>query len=187
MVMTNCYVVVEGETDAAILSRVLADQLSTGEVEIKIGRGRSSAVSLARTMLVSCREALTALVLDADSTDQERIGEMEVELEGSLADVSRRERFGLFLFVPSIEACLFEDLDGLRGFLGSDFSTEQVVQSRYDPKSVIKAKLDERGEDYNGPTVQAILNNLNVQRLHNAAGIHDLLSFVSRATAATPA
>jgi hypothetical protein len=184
--MTKCYVVVEGETDAAILSRVLADQLHSGEVEIKVGQGRSSAVSLARTMLVSRREALTALVLDADSTDRERVGEMEAELEGSLADVSRRERFGLFLLVPSIEACLFQDVDGLEDFFGSDFSSEEVVQSRYDPKSVIQTKLDERGEKYKGPTIQAILDRVDIQQLRNAAGIQDLLLFVAKSAEATP-
>jgi hypothetical protein len=185
--MASCYVVVEGETDAAILSKVLADQLDVGEVEIKIGRGRSSAVSLARTMLVSRREALTALVLDADSTDDDRVGEMTAELEGSLADVSRRERFGVFLLVPTVETCFFQDVDGLRRFFGTEFSAEQLIQSRYDPKSVVKAKLEERGETYNGGTVQTILDRLDVRRLRSAPGLQNLLSFVARATAATPA
>ena len=184
--MANCYVVVEGEMDAAILSRVFADQVNTGEVEVKIGRGRSSAVSLARTMLVLRPESLTALVLDADSTDQERTGEMEAELEGSLADVSRRERFGVFLLVPTIEACLFRDLDGLNGYFGSELSAEQLVQSRYDPKSVLKSKLGERGEDYDGRTLHAILDALDSRRFREAAGIQDLLSFVNKTVTATP-
>ncbi|ETW98069.1 hypothetical protein [Candidatus Entotheonella palauensis] len=185
--MTKCYVVVEGDTDAAILSSVLADLLHSGEVEIKVGQGRSSAVSLARTMLVSRREALTALVLDADSTNRERIGEMEAELEGSLADVSRHGRFGVFLLVPSIEACLFQDVDGLEDFFGSGFSSEEVIQSRYDPKSVIEAKLAARGEPYQVPAIQAILNRVNLQQLRKAAGIQGLLLFVAKSVEAAPA
>ncbi len=185
--MTKCYVVVESDIDAAILSRVLADQLHSGEVEIKIGQGRSSAVSLARTMLVSRHEALTALVLDANSTDRELIGAMEMELEGSLADVSRRERFGVFLLVPSIEACLFQDIDGLEDFFGADFSSEEVVQSRYDPKSVIQVKLDERGEKYESQAIQAILDRVNIQQLRSEAGIQNLFLFVTKSVEATPA
>ena len=185
--MTNCYVVVEGEIDAAILSKVLGERLKDGAVGIKVGRGRSSAISLARTMLVSRPDALTVLVLDADSTDQERIDDMEAELEGSLADVSRRERFGVYLLAPSIEACLFRDLDGLQRFFKSNFSAEQVVESRYNPKLVIQTKLNQRGEKYNARTIRAVLDNLDVQRLQTADGIRELLRFVANAAVATTA
>jgi len=185
--MTRCYVVVEGEMDAAILSRVLADQLSSGEAEIRAGLGRSSAVSLARTMLISRREALTALVLDADTTNPERVGEMEAELEGSLADVSRHERFGVFLLVPSIEACLFQDRDGLEEFFGSSLSSEELVQSRYDPKSVIQTRLSGLQKEYGPPAVQAILDRLDVRLLQSAAGILELVEFLTCSTAAIPA
>jgi len=185
--MTTCYVVVEAPTDAEILSILLETRHSSVQAEIMIGRGRSSAVSLARTMLVSRPDALTALVLDADTTDRQRISEMQAELEGSLVDVSRPERFGVFLFVPSIEACLFRDMDGLQDALGAAISTEQMVQSRYDPKAVLRNQLQRRDEDYNAKTVRAILDRLDVCRLQDAPVVRDLLEFVARSAATAPA
>ena len=185
--MTTCYIVVEGETDATILASIFADQVRNGEVDIKIGQGRSSAVSLARTMLVSRREAMTALVLDAGSTDQDRVRDMALELQDSLADVSRRERFGVFLLSPAIEACLFQDPDGLADVLGSSFSSEEIVQSRYDPKATIQSKLDQRGATYGSAILQAILDRVDIQQLRNTAGLQPLLRFVAKSTEAAPA
>ena len=62
-----------------------------------------------------------------------------------------------------------------------------MAQSRYGPKPVIQTKLDERGETYEGPTIQAILDRMDIQQLRNAAGSQDLLLFVAKSAEVTPA
>ena len=143
--MIKCYVVAEGQADVTVLTALLADVVPSDAVKIVNAEGQSSAVSLASTFLAT-RPASVALVTDADTTATQRVGEMQMELEDLLATVAPRQRFGVFLAIPSLEVCLFEDRAGLEKELGCALSAEAIVQSRYEPKAVLEQLLRARNQ-----------------------------------------
>lgn len=183
--MTKCYIVAEGPCDASLLSVLLADIIQGGDAKVVDARGRSSAVSLARTFLAT-RPASVALVADADATAPERVKELEAELEDSLAAVSARERFAVCLAVPSLEACLFEDEEGLREQFGEGLSAGLTAQSRYEPKAVVSDLLRTRKERYTPDTLVALLKRLNLDRLRGAPVVKKLSEFVTASLSASP-
>jgi len=178
--MSNCYIIVEGKTDATILDSVLSAKQDAVKPEIKTGNGRSSAISLARTMLVSREGSLVVLLLDADSTNPERVRELQVELEESLSDVSRETRFRVVLLEPSIESLLFHDRKGLEHAIGSAISETEEMQSRYDPKAVLDGKLRANGKRYDPATLEAILKQLNMRKILQDGKLQELTQFISK-------
>ena len=184
--MIKCYVVAEGPSDVTVLSALLANVVSADDVKVVDAGGKSSAVSLARTFLAT-RSASVALIVDADATAAELVGEMQAELEDSLAAVAPRKRFGVFLTVPSLEICLFQDEAGLQNQFGDALSPELIVQSRYEPKGVIRQLLGTRNQSYGPATQASLLGQLNLDRLREAPVIKDLMQFISEVTQAAPA
>ncbi len=183
--MSKCYIVTEGLADAALLSPLLADAVPVDAVKIVQAGGRSSAVSLARTLLVT-RSASVALLVDADTTHPDRVSEMRVELEDSLG-VAPRSRFGVFLAVPSLEICLFQDEAGLRSEFGDALSPELIVQSRYEPKTVITQLMQRRNQPTQPASPASLLPLLDHDLLRKTPVIRDLVQFVSAAARAAPA
>jgi len=184
--MIKCYLVAEGPSDVKLLSALLADIVAPEEVKIVNAGGQSSAISLARTFLVTSSEAV-ALLVDADATDPGRVSEFQAELEGSLADVAPRRRFGVFLAIPSLEVFLFEDQAGLNNEFGDALSPELIMQSRYEPKAVVKRLLATQNRPYNPTTQASLVERLDGDRLREAPVIKDLMRFLSGATQATTA
>ncbi|HUU82072.1 MAG TPA: hypothetical protein VM243_01090 [Phycisphaerae bacterium] len=178
--MIKCYVVAEGRTDVTVLSALLAGVVPSETVKIVDAGGQSSAVSLASTFLAT-RSASVALVADADTTAKQRVGEMQMELEDLLGSVAPRQRFGVFLAVPSLEVCLFEDQVGLQNEFGCALSVEAIVQSRYEPKAVLEQLLRGRHQRYDSAAQASLLARLDLDRLRQAPVIEALVQFISRA------
>lgn len=105
--MKKTYVVVEGATDAAVL-RPLIEAAQLKDVEIRIGGGKSAAMSLGKSIALSRAEPVAVLV-DADSRDPQRIAEQRrtfSDLQGPAGSYTR-----LFLAVPTLEEDLFPDFE----------------------------------------------------------------------------
>ena len=181
--MIKCYVVAEGPADVTVLSALLADVVPSSAVKIVNAGGQSSAVSLASTFLAT-RPASVALVADADTTVPQRVGEAQMELEDLLATVAPRQRFGVFLAVPTLEVCLFEDQAGLENEFGCALSAEAIMQSRYEPKAVLDKLLRARNQRYDSAAQASLLEQLDLNRLRQAPFMTDLVQFVSRAVPA---
>jgi hypothetical protein len=177
--MIKCYVVAEGPTDVTVLSALL-DVVPSSAIKIVSAGGKSSAVSLASTLLAT-RPASVALVADADTTVPQRVGEAQIELEDLLATVASRQRFGVFLAVPSLEVCLFEDQAGLENEFGCTLSAEAIMQSRYEPKAVLEELSRARNQPYDSAAQASLLGQLDLDRLRQAPFMRVLLQFVSRA------
>lgn len=101
------FLVVEGPSDAAVM-RSLITAAEIPDVAVISGRGKSSAMSLAKSLAVS-RAARVAVLVDADTRDPRQIDEQRrtfEDLQGSAAGLTQ-----LFLAVPTLEEELFPDVD----------------------------------------------------------------------------
>ena len=175
--MTTCYVVAEGPSDDVFFSTILADVTQAGDIKIVHAGGRSSAVSLARTLLTT-RPARVALVVDAHATDQDRVSELREQLEGSLSYVAPFDRFGIFLAVPSMERLLFLDEVGMGEEFGDSLTPELKVRGEYEPKAVLERLFSARDRKYGPRATASLLERLDLDRLREAPVIRDLMRFL---------
>jgi hypothetical protein len=104
--MPAAYIVTEGYADAEILRRCLPEEL-TRDVYIAVGEERSSAMSLAGSILV-VKAHPVALVVDAESEDEAAIQEGRDFAKAFLRQRSGGVPFEVFVAVPVFEAVLFE-------------------------------------------------------------------------------
>ncbi len=175
--MSSCYLVVEGPTDRAVLSILLADAIRRADAKIVSAGGLSSCVSAARSLLGDPGVPVVGLLLDADCGAPGGVDERRAEIEGLLAKVAPRDRFALILAVPTLEACLFHDESGLRNIFGDALSPARLERSQEDPKGVLKELLEATGEAYD-PV--AVLNKLDVNKLRGADVLRNVSAFLLR-------
>ena len=101
------FLVVEGPSDAAVM-QTLITAAEIRDVAVISGQGKSSAMSLAKSLAVS-RAARVAVLVDADTRDTRQIDEQRrtfIDLQGSAVGLTR-----LFLAVPTLEEELFPDVE----------------------------------------------------------------------------
>jgi len=98
------YIVVEGSDDASILRRILPTAVKA-KCGFVVAKGRSAAISDARTLLVLSKEPV-ALVVDADTTDNFEVEKQEATLRELLYSASAGIKCDVFLAVPSLTAIL---------------------------------------------------------------------------------
>jgi hypothetical protein len=103
----KAYVVTEGAYDAALVPRALTSA-GLENVHVAAAGGRSSAVSLARSILRSRRRPV-ALVMDADTTDPTRVREQaqvlsDLVFSDGVSGSTKSASFRVFLAVPVMES-----------------------------------------------------------------------------------
>ncbi len=103
--MKRAYVITEGKTDTDILKKLLPPS-SIADVEFVNGSGGYAAQSLARTIL-SIRGRPVALVLDADTMDEQAIQEKLAFLHQTLHPTATSIAFEAFIAVPPDRGHIF--------------------------------------------------------------------------------
>lgn len=132
------YVVTEGTMDASLVERVLA-LAGTREVKVLAARGRSSATSLARSLLANARGRV-ALLLDSDASDAAAVARQRSDLEALLALVGPSSKFRLVLMVPELETILLRD-DVLMGAGQPRLDEGDRQLAQFEPKNVLERLL----------------------------------------------
>src|SRR4051794_40219032 len=94
------YVVVEGKESADYLRRILPDR-ARAKCEFVLGKGKSSAISDARTLMVLSDRPI-ALVLNADTENLEEVERQRDTLRQLLRSGVRSPKTQAFLAIPSL-------------------------------------------------------------------------------------
>jgi hypothetical protein len=179
-------IVTEGPTDMVLLRRLLIDTAAPNDVGIIVGNGRSSAESLARTLLL--KNHPVALVVDAETTEDSKVREQELILRESLQQANPGGSSLVVLFKPEIEQLLFEERALAEELFQQRLSDEQWVKSRFAPKEVVTELL--RGEAPGMPMrhrLVALLDRLGppeMNRLRSSPNLQRLHDFICSNTAA---
>ncbi len=162
--MKRVCVITEGQSDHEILKVVLPKEIVQNEnIEFIVGSGRYSAQSLARSVL-AVEQVPTALIVDADTSDEAAIQEQRELLSFSLRQASPGIKFEVFLAVPEMEILLVQN-STLRQQLtnGQEFSELELEFAKLHPKKFLRRFLKPT-ESYSA-TLSEILKNLNEQTI----------------------
>lgn len=178
----DVYIVTEGAAEVELLRRLVGDAVPSDAVEFINAHGRSSAVSLARSLLVA-RPGYVVLFVDSETTNEQRIEEVRAMLNEYLRVVADDSRFKVLLAVPELEGFLFKDLEGLRRVF-PQMSTELSIQGRYEPKAVFQELLDGGRDSHGEKTLLDVVNRLDLDRLREDNAIRELVDFVNTASSA---
>ena len=126
------FLIAEGETDVALLRKLIPDEYSQG-VKFVAGGGYSAAASLASSLLYDKHDSYVLLVLDADTADASFIQERYDFLDWQLGRMSIDHAYEIFLFVPTIEAL---------------FINQGIIEAKqkvsFDPKNILQEALKEK-------------------------------------------
>lgn len=149
------YVVTEGPSDADLVEFLLEPEIHERQsaddregierVRVVPGGGQSGAISLGRSLLALKRQPV-ALLVDADTNDEERIEEFRDFLIRELRITAGDTPFRVLIAVPVIESILFQSpstTEWIREQLGEPVSAEYLLEAKYDPKK-LTAKLLEK-------------------------------------------
>lgn len=137
------FLVVEGPSDAAVM-RTLVTAAEIPDVAVIPGGGKSSAMSLAKSLAVS-RVARVAVLVDADTRDPRQIDEQRrtfSDLQGSAAGLTR-----LFLAVPTLEEELFPDMETFAKIFRVAFTDRQRQKFAEDRGRAIRTYFVTTGDD----------------------------------------
>lgn len=174
----RCHVVTQGEHHAALLASLIETFFGRAQVEVVYAGGRSSAVSLARTILAT-RDTVVALVIDAETCDTTRAEESGSRLTEVLEGAAPPERFRIFVVVPELAACVFEDVESLKRVFPGVISSEIVAQGRREPAAVLEQLLRGRDREYHAGSVRGLMDELEPEVLRQSPILQPLLDFLS--------
>jgi hypothetical protein len=174
--MKRVYVLVEGQTDADFLRRVLASEL-TGDVELVPAGGSSSIPSLART-LVARRRKPVAVLMDSDSLAPDVIEERRDSTAELIQAAAGSVPVKVILAVPEMDAWFFAAPEVIERVLGTKVSNEWVFLGKRDPAGVLG--LLEQHANHKWDTNQAIrsLDDHDVERIRAIPALSELSRFI---------
>ncbi len=132
------FVVAEGELDCKLVELVLG-ACGFGSIKVVAGGGRSSAVSLACSILCSRRQPV-ALVVDAYTVVDRLSHSQEQDLESLLRYSAPDELWRVVLCKPEIEIVFFESPETLaitERIFGVHLSERQSAVAHYDPRAIL--------------------------------------------------
>jgi hypothetical protein len=151
-------VVTEGDTHALILRELLKGRVHDDRLIRIAGAddkpliwkagGYSSAISLARSMLLSPGKRI-AVVLDADTRDPEEAAKRRRFVEAALEEYALDSQFRVFLAEPTIEAWLFLDPIVTAALLPAEQIEFLKPRVATEPRRVLEEVLGQNGHPAN--------------------------------------
>jgi hypothetical protein len=151
------HIVVEGETDAVLIKKVLADL--RGWFTMIRTDGKDAARPIVRTILIQ-RHAPTAFVFDTNTTDEVAIENQTRSLTDYLSSRARPELFILIPMVPEIETLLFQG-QVVRSRLRGPLDPAVEAAARVAPKAVLTQLLPR----LNSADERSLINSLSAAEI----------------------
>jgi hypothetical protein len=174
--MRRAYLLVEGETDAAFLRKVLAPDAQK-DVEVVPAGGAAAIPSLARSLLVR-RGVPVAVFADSDSLNPAVIRERQQSLQGLIEMVAASVPVKVVLAVPEMEVCFFVSPEVIEKVLGRKVPPELISLGRRDPRGILDYLAT--GGKRKWDTRQAIqeMDGSDIERIRAAPPIQELTKFL---------
>lgn len=129
-------IVTEGDLDKNLLEAVLPTLIDPSRFAIVAAGGRSAAISLSRSYLVS-RNTPVLLLVDSETNHTDSVETQRLILNDSLSAVATPDRFRVVLAVPEIEVVFLQDRKALETAIGAKLSDGQWARAEFEPKRVV--------------------------------------------------
>lgn len=178
--MTLAYIITEGKTDIEILQRLLPKHLIEDAKFIE-GVGSYGARSLASSLLAT-RSTPVALILDAETEDQDQTYEKKDLVKYLLTQAFRGTPFLVDLAVPEIEVILLEDKSLIEKIANRTFDEQKWQSAKSQPKKFLAEVF---GKDTS--VIERILSNISdeeTSKFQQHPVIQDLIEFLTSIVAA---
>jgi hypothetical protein len=171
----NCRIITEGEADRLILDCLLEAVLPKQEFQTLSAGGRSSAVSLARSVLAT-QPHNVALVVDADTFDPTEVAVRKRRINEALGEVADPARFLVTIVVPEVEALLFPTADLASQVFGRQISPAEYNEILKHPQQALNASLP--GQETYFSRLQRLLARVDAKALSAAPTIQMVSTFI---------
>ncbi len=170
------YVVTEGQFDAALLRRLLPDEIASG-VQIVPAGGLSAAKSLARSLL-ALRQRPVAIVMDSDSVVPATIMERRQSAEEAVQGIAGNVPIRVIMAVPELEAVLFRNPAGLERILGAPIpiGIGELAETR--PRKALDEWLRLSKATRSKPDFLKDLRPDDLDALRKAPEVNELIDFL---------
>ncbi len=144
---TNPLIITESDADRKLLMAILPKKYRT-RVEFASGNGRSSAQSLAQSVLV-VTERPVVLVLDSDTTDRESIEDLRGLIDFGMRAAAAGKPYKLILAEPEIEILLVSGKNALSTITQSKrIEKYEWAYAKQVPRKYLKEKLGKETADF---------------------------------------
>ncbi|MFM2063922.1 MAG: hypothetical protein RLZZ507_3593 [Cyanobacteriota bacterium] len=173
--MTLAYIITEGKTDIEILKRLLPQYLIQ-DIKFVAGEGQYGVRSLASSLLAT-RSTPVAIVLDADTENENQIYEKSDVVNYLLHRASPGIPYKVILAVPEIEVIFLEDKFLIEKIAERSFNALEWQFAKSQPKKFLVEVL---GKDT--PIFEKIFSNISddeIKILQQHTLIQDLIKFLS--------
>lgn len=173
-------IVVEGPRDEQLIRAVLQAFLHV-ECRFWTGGGRSSAVSLASTLLSHRGEAVV-LVIDADTTNEDLVAEQRSNLRTLLKRAAPTESWCLVLMEPELEVVLVHDDEVAKRLFGRGLDEVEAALRGVAPKQAVDRLLASSKQDWNHLMDRIGSDPDLAASLARGPFLRDIVAFVERAS-----
>jgi hypothetical protein len=172
----SAYVFVEGPLVAELLKGLLEPN-TIKDVEFVFAAGKSSILSLARSLLVRRRKPV-ALFIDSDSLNPEAIQDNRESKEELLRAAAGSVPVAIVFAVPELETFFFATPELLERVFGVKITTDYISLGQRDPRGVLDllSKANHRTWDL-GQVIQ-MLDAHDIERIRATPAIRELTSFL---------
>lgn len=171
-------IVVEGQSDAAILRSILDHTFSAG-MRYYSAAGRVSPVTVGRNLLVHENNPVL-VVVDSDTLDQRQSADIASMAGALLGAVAPETRFAVFAFVPEFEAIFFEAPAAVETLVGAPVSQETVREGLLTPRRTLEKLLAGGKSKLHYQILPSRLDTTSVSRLREGRQMKSLVETVER-------
>ncbi len=175
-------VLTESNFDGMLLETLLADERERDGIEIGVVSGLSSGYSYARTML-AVKRIPVAVVIDADSPEQEVASERQRSAEEVLGDAAGGVPFRVIVAVPELAILFFERTQLLKKVFGKKVTALVIELGKVSPRRALQKLEPDLDYEHLRFKILRAMDEADIKALRATAFIEDLLSFLGEALA----
>jgi len=173
-------VLTEANFDGMLLATLLADEEKRNGIEIGVVSGLSSGYSVARTML-AVKRIPVAVVIDADSPEQEVASERQRSVEEVLGDAASGVPFRVIVAVPELEILFFKRPQLLKKVYGKSVTTLITELGQVSPRRALQKLDPDLSYEHLRFKILRAMDEADIKALRATAPIKELLSFLREA------
>jgi hypothetical protein len=173
-------VLTEANFDGMLLATLLGNEENRDGVEIRVVRGLSSGYSFARTML-AVKRIPVAVVIDADSPEQEVASERQRSAEEVLGDAAAGVPFRVIVAVPELEILFFKRPQLLKKVYGKSVTTLITELGQVSPRRALQKLDPDLDYEHLRFKILKAMDEEDIKALRATALIKELLSFLREA------